>query len=516
MHQISKVAKALFLSVVLVLVSVPIDVSAASAYDNVYRKTDDFTVYDNASTCGSKDIGAYWDSVIRDVKWGPTTNWVKEYRDSWISMRSSDAGYWSATAYTGTSGKRFIDILWSEGKTEPPGGWYNWSTSTVQIKSTGSKLRSVRLGYFNGSCNNGSYDGVVISASAQGSMAFSVLSSTDTNSTNIFSNFPVNYPPDYAGQTIPSEYIPKTRFKSKFLVTVVGIQVQIVTTGKDKFIPSLPQNVCATNQYTITNNSDYTDTYTAKAGTQDIGHVFEVPKLGTYKLTIIPVDCGPPFVNLPNNYVPLKTEFNLKVDGSSFHFTHNDITCDEFGNCEDIDSYEDCTLYGTDILGAIGCYINNFSKWLTATVFFLLVPDFDAIVTVFNVFIEQVKTTFGFLYAPIEFIIRLFELITTQSNNPTGASCSLGTMTLFGSSSEIQLCAWRYQFPQLWSLMQIVLKGGIAFGLIFAYWRKFTSLFGHHIEDYDDSLDDAEWFDDHTGERGSIHDNSINKRGGSR
>ena len=73
----------------------------------------------------------------------------------------------------------------------------------------------------------------------------------------------------------------------------------------------------------------------------------------------------------------------------------------------------------------------------------------------------------GFLWSPFEFTIRVLKSIadTGNSNN----TCDIGY--------NLRLCAWRFNFPQLWDIFQKLLQSAVVIVLIYAYWRKITNIF---------------------------------------
>jgi hypothetical protein len=179
-----------------------------------------------------------------------------------------------------------------------------------------------------------------------------------------------------------------------------------------------------------------------------------------------------------------------------------------------------CQFSGiSDLMSYVSCTLNNALQMLKSLSLNLFVPDWTDIKTFFGAFVVQAQTSLGFLYAPINFLTALFNLVVNQATNPTGDTCDLGPITIFGASAHIAICEWRYQFPQLWNYMQLFIQGGIAFGFSVAFWRKFNSFFGNHIEDHDGSSEQAaedtsgyRWYDDRTGDSGSIHDGSAGRR----
>lgn len=214
-------------------------------------------------------------------------------------------------------------------------------------------------------------------------------------------------------------------------------------------------------------------------------------------------------------YINYKERFMyIKVDGKRHSGSTVNSVCLE-GFCEEKKEhlkYEDCSQYDFNFNGlkipspgSIACAVRNSFIWFfTDFLFGLIFPKVEDIKVLFDDLLNTIIDRLGFLALPFTFIKGVFT--TVQAMTVTNNTCALN-LTIFGSTASVELCKWRYQLPQMWSLMQTILQGGIAIGFLWTCYRLANRFFGIYIEDYDEedvesSTRSVRWLDERTGEVG--------------
>lgn len=214
-------------------------------------------------------------------------------------------------------------------------------------------------------------------------------------------------------------------------------------------------------------------------------------------------------------YIKYKERYMyIDVDGRKHSGSTVDSVCLE-GFCEEKKEkpkYEDCSQYDYNFnglkipsFGSIACAIRNSFVWFfTDFIFGIIFPKVEDIKVLFDDLLNTIIDRLGFLALPFTFIKGVFT--TVHAMTVTNNTCALN-LTVFGSTASVELCKWRYQLPQMWSLMQTILQGGIAVGFLWTCYRLANRFFGIYIEDYDEediesSTRSVRWLDERTGEVG--------------
>ena len=203
----------------------------------------------------------------------------------------------------------------------------------------------------------------------------------------------------------------------------------------------------------------------------------------------------------------------IKADGQSKSGSTLTMNCLE-GFCSDLPQkpkYEDCSVYDFKIgdfripsPGSIACAVRNSFVWFfTDFLFGIFFPKIEDIQALWDDLLNTIIDRLGFLALPFTFIKGVFT--TVQAINTTNNTCAL-SLTVFGSTANVELCRWRYQLPAMWAFMQTILRGGIAIGFLWVCYRLANRFFGMYVEDYEEEDDDAymtaRWVDERTGEKG--------------
>lgn len=166
----------------------------------------------------------------------------------------------------------------------------------------------------------------------------------------------------------------------------------------------------------------------------------------------------------------------LPIDGSTYSGDTSQMDCEGL-SCDVYEQspYEDCTTFGLDIVGGIGCVFRNFGVWLVATLQWLFVPS-DSFVAGWQRdtgnFLNQ---KLGFLYSSIGFVTGVFGSIL--SNAGTG-TCTLSTPgTLFGAPVSFNMCSIQQVIGNTaWLAIQGIVISLTILLLAFAAYRKYLEV----------------------------------------
>lgn len=202
----------------------------------------------------------------------------------------------------------------------------------------------------------------------------------------------------------------------------------------------------------------------------------------------------------------------IKADGSVKNGSTLGLVCND-GFCSELKQkpkYEDCSVYDYNFnglkipsFGSVACAIRNSFIWFfTDFIFGIIFPKIEDLQSLWDDLLNTIIDRLGFLALPFTFIKGVFT--TVQAMTATNNTCAM-SLTVFGSTANVELCRWRYQLPALWSFMQIFLQGGIAIGFLWTCYRLANRFFGIYVEDYEEEDHDTHsirWFDERTGDHG--------------
>lgn len=202
----------------------------------------------------------------------------------------------------------------------------------------------------------------------------------------------------------------------------------------------------------------------------------------------------------------------LKADGSSKSGNTLGLDCN-YGFCSELKQkpkYEDCSQFDWKFgsikipsPGSIACAIRNSFVWFfTDFLFGIIFPKIEDLQSLWDDLLNTIIDRLGFLALPFTFIKGVFTTVQAMTTNNSTCAVSL---TVFGSTANLEMCRWRYQLPAVWSFMQIFLQGGIAIGFLWTCYRLANRFFGIYVEDYEEEDHDTQsirWFDERTGDHG--------------
>ena len=202
----------------------------------------------------------------------------------------------------------------------------------------------------------------------------------------------------------------------------------------------------------------------------------------------------------------------IKADGSVKSGSTLGLVCND-GFCSELKQkpkYEDCSQFDWKFgsikipsPGSIACAIRNSFVWFfTDFLFGIIFPKIEDLQSLWDDLLNTIIDRLGFLALPFTFIKGVFT--TVQAMTTTNNTCAL-SLTVFGSTANVELCRWRYQLPAVWSFMQTILQGGIAIGFLWTCYRLANRFFGIYVEDYEEDESETHsvrWLDERTGDHG--------------
>ena len=283
-------------------------------------------------------------------------------------------------------------------------------------------------------------------------------------------NFPINYPSDYEGERFDN-LILKKNITPSIHYSVNGLKLDAFLCTKQF------QNLCKPMTYPWGRDTKFK--YEIKHDPGDSKPIYSSGDLsladalhftynfenkGKYYLILQYVWPGIPYPGLEDEYNFHVLNLPILIDGSSYFSGTKSQNC-ENGACKEYSPFKDCS--SLNIIQAIGCHLDNFGIALKSYLAYLFIPDISDLKDYFKNFTDAMSKSLGFLWSPFDFTISILKSIT--SSDVTNSTCDIGY--------NLKLCAWRYNFPQLWDIFQKLLQSAVVIVLIYAYWRKITNIF---------------------------------------
>lgn len=444
-------------------------VSAASDYDNAYIKTDSISVVNppentgNPSLyCNDTNVSLNWVSFITDSS-KPWYNATKHAQ--WTS--ALDNGSWGVSEHTttdtydATKPPRKVVFVYFNPSAQMP---LQWGPRYVQVQNANvlvidCDVTTHQLYAY--------YDGDNVTRT----LSYNPLPETDpwTKTRNFFINTTaMNIPPGYSGTIPPTSPEIKTKVYPDLEYQVKNRDLKV------QYLKNIP-NASRINWQIFKADDEGLSTgdpIFSKFGNQistnpNLEYTFK--EQGKYVL-VSGVESYPPFLPIPADLDNRPRVIQLNIDGTTYEGNTEGEECDD-GYCQVVSPLEDCSTYGTDLIGGIGCQFRNFLVSLGIAMRFLFIPNPDFISDYWTDFNQFMNTKLGFLYGGIAFIITLITNAVTATASP---NCVLGfSGTIFGQTFSINGCAMQQTFPAFWPIMQTLVVGGTVVILIFAAQRKY-------------------------------------------
>jgi len=293
----------------------------------------------------------------------------------------------------------------------------------------------------------------------------------------LFFNAPIDYPPDYEGD-LPPDTAEMPIFKSPdFSYTVDGSGVTAQYIGPGCIQSDEDPNLCSLFNLSYGMQKDGGEYEYQVLGPKDT-YKFQVPEYGHYNLTVIYVEKGVPYANLPSEFTFRSTTVEMYIDGSNT-YSADTLMCglltDGYKNCPEVSPYEDCTDYGLDVVGGLGCVIRNFGVFLRGMLVTLFVPPQSFFSGYFEQFGQFLNDKLGFLYQSIALV---FEILGSVITNAVTPKCELRPPgTLFGSEVSFNMCEFQNAFGEpIFIVIQSMIIGITVVTLIFAGIRKYQEV----------------------------------------
>jgi hypothetical protein len=165
------------------------------------------------------------------------------------------------------------------------------------------------------------------------------------------------------------------------------------------------------------------------------------------------------------------TTVHLKIDGSAIAGDTAGATCDVSGFCTPPSPYKDCSTFGLDVGGYVGCIVGNFQVWLTALMTTLFVPGGSFFAGYWANFSGFLATKLGFIWGAIASVMSLFTGIITAAGSESCTTGSLGTF--FGTSVSFDFCSLQDISSAGWTLISTLIRSITVLAMVFAFYRKY-------------------------------------------
>lgn len=183
------------------------------------------------------------------------------------------------------------------------------------------------------------------------------------------------------------------------------------------------------------------------------------------------------------NYKFGKVTFALKIDGSNYYSnthggTHEFPTeCTTVGAdtiCESptIDPYEDCSIYGTDLIAGFSCVMRNFGVFLKLLFTSLFVPSSSFLKEYFNDFKTFITQKFGFLVWPLTFAYNFVNAFFDGLSG-THAICGWSFGNLFNRDFKLNFCSLEQNFPSAFNTARYMIQAFTVFVLISGLYNHY-------------------------------------------
>lgn len=506
--------------------------SAVGQYDAKYVQTNSVGI--QTSGCEFQDFtNNYLDPLINDSNnTAPITSYLNAQNGN---------GRWGVSSWSNG-----YTIFW----TEDDSLYFDWTSDSSYLLAKGNNLHTIDIvndKFYHG---GNSCDPVGSWYATNGPYAY--VSSVDQSIKSLFvySDYK-NYPPDYDGPEIPDS--PNGGKSTVYPDIDYTVQDKLVSV---KYKDTLPFKPCSMNYLFASSDRrsvDFGDTWietlsngwgeifkgdlTLDAWRNDAGKDFDVTKTefmykkstssevtytaNDYGSVVLMVggnthwegaprlDCGDSGDESDFSYEIVPRVININIDGSSYAGTSSGADCSLDGRWCTTDDTVDAALYENCDAIDILCHMRNAYKMFIQLFTYLAVPRVGDIKPYFDSFVETADNQMGFLADSFQMLFSALQLIIATGDPAVGYKCGI-SLPMYGAPATVELCAWKYQFPALWELVQRSIQAGIALTLVYIFYRKLNKMTGRDVEDGTDIEanpypgQSVSWVDERTGERGKI------------
>lgn len=458
------------LSLIIQLI-IPIYANAKSPYDDVIKTTPNLyipRIRDNGRDCSGSEDGFgdisdnymyFLERAVNRTRPQHKEELLSYYREFRSIVDTENGGYWAIL-------QNGINIIFVFSKLDDF-NQASFSENSIGFQNkTNRPLRFIELSDHFG-CN---YRPLLYSPSGSDGLTQNSHLSITSNYRFFVNNFPFTYPKGYEGIRLDN-LNKKENATPSIHYNVNGLKLDAFLCTKQF------QHLCKPMfypwgrntkfKYEIKNNpTDQKPIYSSGdlSLADSLHFTYNFENKGTYYLILQYVWPGIPFPGLDDKYNFHVLNLPILIDGSSYFSGTKSQNC-ENGSCKEYSPFKDCS--SLNIIQAIGCHLDNFGIALKSYLAYLFIPDISDLKDYFKNFTDSMSRSLGFLWAPFDFTINVLRSIT--SSDITNNTCDIGY--------NLKLCAWRYNFPQLWDIFQKLLQSAVVIVLIYAYWRKITNIF---------------------------------------
>ena len=463
--------------------------SAASEYDEYVStvKTSVLEVatdnYYGATNCPATDVSLSWSGTeFANNSLFSRSNHADVYANFNAAVTGNGAwGVKQIIDRTGSGGAfTHFQIFWVQDKTKwhvelsnADGGRINFVRNTGETAETAGYMSYATIGSktgwlgSGGSCDVGYMQGDLNSYSSQG-----FLVSNADNERLFLSTFDQFYPEGYEGEFIPGGVEVDTKIKPKVSYIMDTMNLTAL------YLRNL--DLESHNIKWVLYDHDSTDILKEQTRDRMDTFQYQFTELGTYDLNVSFESKGIPYPGLPDGYEYITLVLPIKVNGDSYSSDDKQQDCDEDGACGVASDYEDCSTFGTDIVGGFGCHIGNFATRLRIMLTSLFVPDASDMADKAQGFLDFIQKKLGFVYQSVAIITDLF---TSTISGLATPNCVLSYGNLSGENVSLSLCDVRDMIGAApFDIALNIFRGVTALAFMFSCARYLNQFFSNRSQ----------------------------------
>lgn len=460
----------------------PLVANAAPGYDDDYQNVSSISTgasnFYNLS-CDAVDISTTWSEYIVDKNtWynpNETSGWNTDAKASFQTALQNGRWAVSTSVEWGSGGWfRSIRVAW----TEDNSAQINWVGNGL-VAMSGSAVHSLFIGCRKIVHGNGGSEPIAWAYNVGGSMYISndkpfvevpANESEVGGVANLFANVDennVHYPQGYQGPLIPGTYTPMEAVYPEVEYTVENKKITLRYTG----------NIGGCSivwGYQGEQNGDPLITHQQRS---DEPYIINADEYKKYSILVDLKYYGPPAICKPfpeNSDVKVLT-FTLDITGQDFSGNTGHMDCSTQGDhtsCLTPSPYEDCSTFGADLIGGLGCVMRNFGTALRSLLIALFVPTSGFLKDYFDDFKTSITAKLGFLVWPltwaIDFVNAFFDGLSGTNN-----ICGWSFGNVFNSDFKLNFCSLEQNFPSAFNTARYMIQAFTVFVLISGFYEHY-------------------------------------------
>ena len=433
---------------------------AVSIYDDHYQPTSSLMVTAPLAECNDTDLTTNWSSYIVDEsKWNGAD--LTALRTSFLSALEDEVnGSWGVSEITKPDGAKGVAIFWSQSIDAR----LLWHADSIEYQAASG--RSIQLyckKYSAGFGNGEPFLGV------SQTIPLTQISNVAGTIKNLFVyGADLNLPSGYEGELIPDTFEP---FADKLYYKITD---RVGTfTPKDIDTERIIKCTIFIDDNPALEHDDAVNEsmYEIPDCMSTVTHQWEA--YGTY------------YVRLELEHAKGVRQYthSFNVDGTTYEGVMNPEGAEE----ADAIDYEDCSIYGVDIINGFACVMRNFGKFLGGLIRDLFVPTITQFNNHFNQLKDYMVNKLGFLSYPFVFISTQLNAILSAISVSGEIHCTPGSTLpacvglcapnlLSNQSVCIRMGALEERFPQLWTTIIWFVRLAVIVALIDLMRRKYMGI----------------------------------------